>query len=175
MDPRLEPQCKVLRLNSRLLRNCLAGVDDVTARIRLEGRTNSLAFLALHLEDARHYLCRYLGGTSTSPFKELLDPIRSIDEMQDTPSLDAILDAWAASEAPLLRQIARVAPDAWDEPSQPAFPLGDTRLDATTFLVQHESYHVGQMGLLRRALGLPAMSYAADDSNGDTPGDGTVP
>ena len=28
------------------------------------------------------------------------------------------------------------------------------------FLAQHDSYHLGQMGFLRRQLGKPAMSYA---------------
>jgi len=40
------------------------------------------------------------------------------------------------------------------------FPLADgTRLGMIAFLVQHDSYHVGQMAFLRRQLGKPAMSY----------------
>ena len=34
-----------------------------------------------------------------------------------------------------------------------------TRLGALTFLVQHDSYHIGQLALLRKPAGLPAMSY----------------
>jgi uncharacterized damage-inducible protein DinB len=42
-----------------------------------------------------------------------------------------------------------------------ALPGADgTVLGALAFLAQHESYHVGQVALLRRQLGLPAMSYA---------------
>ena len=41
------------------------------------------------------------------------------------------------------------------------FPLGDsTRLGLIAFLVQHDSYHLGQIAFLRRQLGKPAMSYA---------------
>ena len=32
-------------------------------------------------------------------------------------------------------------------------------LGTIAFLMQHESYHVGQMGLLRKELGHPAMAY----------------
>ena len=40
------------------------------------------------------------------------------------------------------------------------FPGVDrTRLGALTFLVQHDSYHIGQLALLRKPAGLPAMSY----------------
>jgi uncharacterized damage-inducible protein DinB len=46
-------------------------------------------------------------------------------------------------------------------PDAHRFPLGDsTELGLLTFLVQHDSYHIGQMGFLRRQLGKPAMSYA---------------
>ena len=40
-------------------------------------------------------------------------------------------------------------------------PLGEpTVLSALTFLVQHESYHIGQVTFLRKHAGLPAMQYA---------------
>jgi uncharacterized damage-inducible protein DinB len=40
------------------------------------------------------------------------------------------------------------------------FPIEDnTKFGALTFMVQHETYHIGQLGILRRALGLPAMKY----------------
>jgi uncharacterized damage-inducible protein DinB len=32
-------------------------------------------------------------------------------------------------------------------------------LGALTFLVQHDSYHLGQLSLLRKWAGLPAMRY----------------
>lgn len=37
---------------------------------------------------------------------------------------------------------------------------GPTLLGTIAFLMQHESYHVGQMGLLRKQLGRPATTYA---------------
>ena len=45
-------------------------------------------------------------------------------------------------------------------PNVHRFPLGDsTELGLLAFLVQHDSYHVGQMGFIRRQLGKPAMAY----------------
>jgi hypothetical protein len=32
-------------------------------------------------------------------------------------------------------------------------------LAVLTFLVQHDSYHIGQLSLLRKHAGLPAMQY----------------
>lgn len=45
-----------------------------------------------------------------------------------------------------------------DEPAPQRYPGGDPSvLGALAFLVQHDSYHLGQLALLRRAHGLPAM------------------
>jgi uncharacterized damage-inducible protein DinB len=37
-------------------------------------------------------------------------------------------------------------------------------LGLVAFLVQHDSYHLGQVAFLRRQLGHPAMSYAVPGS-----------
>jgi hypothetical protein len=47
------------------------------------------------------------------------------------------------------------------------FPLGDsTELGLMAFLVQHDSYHIGQLGFLRRQLGKPAMAYTRGTRDG---------
>jgi uncharacterized damage-inducible protein DinB len=47
-----------------------------------------------------------------------------------------------------------------EDASQPAtgpVPLIKTVADLATFLVAHESYHVGQLAYIRKALGLPGL------------------
>jgi uncharacterized damage-inducible protein DinB len=47
------------------------------------------------------------------------------------------------------------------EPTAQRFLAEDTtRLGMVAFLVQHDSYHLGQIGFIRRQLGKPPMSYA---------------
>lgn len=160
MDPRLESHHKALQLNTRLLRNCLDGVDDTLARRRPNEHTNNLAFLAMHLVDVRAYATRYLGGDQVSPFHELLEPIKTIDDLKTYPAVEALLAAWAASEAPLFARLKGLTSADLDGEAEPKFPLGATRLDGLTFLVEHESFHIGQMAILRRVHGLAPMSYA---------------
>ena len=94
MEPQVAPLRAILELNTDLLLNCLDGLSDEEARRRLEGGGNTIAFLAAHLTDTRHFLANRLGHPLANP------------------------------------------------------------------LVQHDSYHIGQMGFLRRQLGKPAMAYA---------------
>ena len=160
MDPRLESHRRALRMNTKLLGNCFAEVGDDLARRRLSEHTNNMAFLAMHLVDVRYFLSRYLGGDAESPFHALLDPIRSIDELREYPSLESILSAWGASLGVVDERMSTLGPEDVDHIREPQFPTGASRLDGITFLVEHESYHIGQLALLRRLLGLPAMSYA---------------
>jgi hypothetical protein len=93
MVPRLESVCAILALNTRLLRNCLAGVDDTLANSRLTPNSNSLAFLGAHLSDSRHFLCSKLGRPLENPLQGVLEKGRTLDEVGPLPPLNVILSA----------------------------------------------------------------------------------
>jgi uncharacterized damage-inducible protein DinB len=161
VNPVVQPLARTLELNTRLLLNALDGVDDEAARKRPDDRTNHIAFLACHLVDARHFLARAIGLPSESPFKELLDGAKGIDDVKEFPKLDSVREAWRDVSAKLSSYLAGLDSDELSKPAPFAFPIkgGETRLGCLAFLVQHDSYHLGQVALLRRHLGLEAMSY----------------
>lgn len=161
MNPAVTPLKRTLDLNTRLLLNALEGVDDEKARTRPNGTTNHVAFLACHLVDARHYLARALGLPSESPFKEILDGAKGIDDVKEFPSLDAVRAAWRDVSEKLSRHLEGLSASDLEKPPPFAFPIedGGTALGCLAFLVQHDSYHLGQVALLRRYLGLEAMKY----------------
>jgi hypothetical protein len=54
-----------------------------------------------------------------------------------------------------------MSPADWDAPHGTKFPIEDaSRLGLLAFLVQHDSYHIGQLSWLRKYAGLPAMKYS---------------
>lgn len=162
MDPRIIPLTHILRLNTKLFRNCLDGMSDEAAAVRPSPTTNSAAFVAAHCVDARFYLLRLLGAELANPITPLLAGIRGIDEAARLPSLDVLRSAWTASSHALRDRLAAMSSDELDAqvPNAPPFPGTDkSRLALLTFLVQHESYHLGQMALIRKYVGLPAMQY----------------
>jgi uncharacterized damage-inducible protein DinB len=157
----VRPLVSTIELNTRLLLNALEGIDEQAARKRPNERTNHVLFLACHLVDARHYLARSIGLASESPFKAILDDARGIDDVKEYPPLQEVREAWKEVGERLARHIAELEPVDLEKPAPQAFPIegGESLLGCLAFLVQHDSYHLGQVALLRRYLGFEAMSY----------------
>jgi uncharacterized damage-inducible protein DinB len=101
-----------------------------------------------------------LGLTAASPILDLLAAAESFDELGDRAPLAAVREAWDALNPILAEAITDL--DAERPPAVPGrLPAADgTRMGTLVFLLQHEAYHLGQIGLLRRELGFPALRYS---------------
>lgn len=160
MDSRIAPLAEILRLNTTLFRNCLDGLSDEQAAARPSGATNNAAFVAAHLTNSRFYLLKTLGVEEPDPLAPYLDGRNSLDDLEKLPPLSEIQAAWTQAAHLLRDRLAALTPADLDAPSDSRFPLfNGTRLGTLTFLVQHDSYHVGQLSLLRKYCGLPAMRF----------------
>lgn len=148
------------RLHTRLFLNALAGVGDEAASTRIDGRTNSLAFIALHVVDVRHYALTYAGGRAENRFAALLAGVGNIDELRATPPLDEIRSTWSTVSAAIDARLGELDSTALAAVSPERFPVDDATIaGGLTFLLSHEAYHIGQLALLRKHLGFPAMKY----------------
>lgn len=161
MEPQVAPLATLLDLNTDLLLNCLEGVTDTEARERLAGNCNSAAFLAAHLTDSRYFLAARIGRPLDNPLARFLATARSIDEMTEWPTLEEIRLAWVAVSEHLQTALGALSAADLAKPNAHRFPIPDgSQLGLIAFLVQHDSYHLGQAALLRRQLGKPPMSYS---------------
>lgn len=161
MEPQVAPLHAILELNTDLLLNCLDGLSDEEARQRLAGGGNSVAFLAAHLTDTRHFLAHRLGHPLANPLSRYLAEASSIDDIVEWPSLAEQREWWRAASRHLCEVVAARTAEELGRANAHRFPLGDSsELGMIAFLVQHDSYHVGQVAFLRRQLGKPGMTYA---------------
>jgi uncharacterized damage-inducible protein DinB len=160
MDARIATLVDILRLNTRLFRNCLEDFTDAQAADRPAAGTNNAAFVAAHLTDSRFYLLKLLGAERPNPLARYLVDAKGIDDMKVFPSMAEMFSAWSDASHALRDRLDALTAAELDEIVSPRFPMPNpTRLSALTFLVQHDSYHIGQLALLRKQAGLPAMSY----------------
>ena len=161
MEPQVRALAALYNLNTDLLLNCLEGLSDQEAQRPLEAGGNSITFLAEHLTDSRHFLAARLGHTLLNPIAHYLADVRSMDDITEWPSLEEIRPAWLGVSAHLQSVLDRLTAAELAEPTAQRFLAEDTtRLGMVTFLAQHDSYHLGQIGFIRRQLGKSPMSYA---------------
>lgn len=160
MHPSIQPLNEILVLNTRLFRNCLAGLGAEQAAARIGGATNNVVFIAAHVLDARYYLAGYLGLEVKNPFEEAWRKVKSVEELTDPPELSEILTAWTEVSSALAERFGTLTEADLAAESKQKFPVADgTVLGGATFLMQHDSYHLGQLGLLRKHWTSESMSY----------------
>jgi uncharacterized damage-inducible protein DinB len=160
VEARLAPLYDIYKLNSRLYLNCLDGMDDDRARWRPTDQTNSAAYLALHLVDTRYYLATHVSMTLTNPFAAILKEARGIGDLKVLPKLDDVRAAWKHVTGETRVRLGQMTDADLDRVASAKLPTDDERtIGMLSFLMQHESYHIGQLGLLRKQMGLAAMAY----------------
>lgn len=163
MNSVLLPLHTMIQLNTRLFKNCLADVTDtVAARILSEG-TNTMIFIAVHVFDARIFMADAAGTVLPHPYPEIAAAKRVCD-IPAYPSLGDLIIQWDHLAAGLVGCLELLSDEQLRAPSSRRFPIRDkSLLGALAFLVQHESYHIGQLSLLRRIHGLSAMRYVENN------------
>lgn len=160
MDPRVIAPSEILRLNTKLVRNCLHGMSQEQAQARPGDRTNSAIWVAAHLVNTRYRLVGRLGAERANPLPPALVAAKSIDDVKEWPPLADVVSAWTDASHALRDRLAAMTAADLDAPVDVRFPVFEqTVFGALVFLVQHDAFHLGQLSLLRKLAGLPAMSY----------------
>jgi uncharacterized damage-inducible protein DinB len=151
-----------VRLNTHLLVNCLADVMEWDAARRVAPGVNSRSFIVAHLVDARHVLATMLGDGGPNPLGTTLESATSIDDVEQLPTILELSAAWSAVTARLVARLESASAAQLAAPAPQTFPVEDgTLLGGLAFLLQRESFHVGQLALLRKQLGYASMRYDA--------------
>lgn len=148
-----------LYVNTNLARNAFAGLSAADAA-RPVGRGNSMNFILGHLAMSRFYIARFLGKTAEFPYKEHF-PYKSVFNKNHTyPNFEAVFPPFEAISAEIGDALTRIDPAFFNEKAAKSFPTQEQTNGAVlAFLLQHEAYHVGQLGLLRKQVGADAVSY----------------
>lgn len=160
MDPRVAPLLEIVRLNTRLFRHCLEDWTPRQASTRPTVETNSAAYIALHLLDSRYRLLSHLGAGRINALGEFTEDRDCMEDHVSYPGLLEIGDGWTDASHALEQRLRTLTAAELDEDLETDLPVFDTtRLGVLGFLVQHDSYHIGQLALMRRFAGLPPMRY----------------
>lgn len=164
----IEQMSRQFRLLTDWYLSVLEGIRPEDGRKVLSEHNNSLEWLAGHLIVSR--------GRNIARLEQPVEPFRYLDDFVDQilpppnfrpfdrnrtyPSLAACAEAWAAYSTAFIKALEA----AVEQVLQTEIPLrgptgGNTVEDLLISVVLHEAFHIGQMSIIRKALGYQAMYW----------------
>jgi hypothetical protein len=150
----------IFNMNDRLFLSTLQGVTDKQANERITGHVNPIIWIAAHTVWARYNALVFLGAPSANPYNDLFENFKAYNASLPYPSLAEIKDEWKKVSRLLQSAIQNVTEEHLASDSPIKSPIGDfTNGGTVAFFAQHESYDIGQLGLLKKFFTKEAMSY----------------
>jgi len=156
MNPLLESLAGHFRTTHQLLHMCLSDLDRETATRRARGNEGpSILWIVGHLLEYRSKMLGLLGVSREPTFSDIFNN-QSATDGSNYPTMDEILAEWDVIQGELESALPGVDTETLLQPSGEAGPHGEKRpLDDLVFVTWHESYHMGQLGALRKSMGMP--------------------
>lgn len=147
--------------------SALDGIADTDGNKSIKNLTNSLEWIAGHLLVARYNNIKQLGG-EIEPYAhiekfinpKIAPPRNNVAFNVDTkyPTLSECCNKWIEYSDIFIETLKKTDETILNKELPFNVLTGGKKLkDALKFLVLHETYHIGQMGIFRKALGYEPM------------------
>lgn len=158
----MHPLLSIFRTMNHLVTLSLGDLTDEQARRRARGVEGpSITWTIGHLLDHRHKLLALLGDERPNPWNREFGDVAATDGA-GYPNLAELRAEWQATNLAVEEAFGRLSADALDRPVPSAGIHGEQRVgDEVAFLAWHEGYHVGVIGAIRKAAGLPGPAELA--------------
>jgi len=148
-------------LHTRLFNNALDGIADSDANTRAHGDINHLKWVAGHMLHSRlNTITQVTGGEPDNTYGAQFGRGVALDPAAQYPSLEEIKAKWNEASPAISERLNNVSEEVLASKAPVQAPVADDSMRGLfSFLISHEAYHVGQLGLLRKMAGKEAMSY----------------
>lgn len=151
-------------LHQRLFNNVLDGFSDEETNRRLEGfpQVNHVKYLAGHLLNSQYGIAKIAGLRPEVKWNELFAVMGQSKAKDDItyPRIEEIIAEWNNLYLPAREGLMRLTADQLHgKAPKPFDSVSDSLGELWAFVSHHQAYHIGQIGILRRAFGKAAMSY----------------
>jgi hypothetical protein len=159
MDPRAEYIQKILDLNQRLVLGCIDGVSQEHFNAPRDGG-NSMQWIFGHLTGSRVLMARMLGAELEFPYRELFRRGAVRGAAAQLPGAAEMTSRWNAACGAVSEGLATAPAEVFGRAVAAEGPpsADGTVLGCIAFMTMHDSYHLGQLGWLRKAFGYPTLA-----------------
>ena len=147
-------------LHTKLFYNVVEGISDSDAQNRLGTKANHVAWITGSLVHERYELANAAGLALQQTSNKIFADHNGIQDNLTYPSLVEFKKDWSEITPVLRNALLNLSDEELSSPDPYQMP-GEklSFFDAITFIIDRESYCIGQIGLYRRLLGYPAMKY----------------
>jgi uncharacterized damage-inducible protein DinB len=155
-------------LHDVLFNNVIKDISDAESGICIAEPINTVKWLAGHLAWAQLNLGNIGGAPQEFAWRDHFCTIQGGSDQDknapksELPTLAQIRDKWNEMSPAIRKGLGSLPDAALDtviEAKHPIAPFDNTLGGLWAFINSHQSYHIGQIGILRRYLGKEAMGY----------------
>jgi hypothetical protein len=146
-------------LQTRLFNNVTVSIKNGDAGKPMNENTNHIAWLTGHIVSTRFMLAGALGLKENEPFPELFQNGKGIDRAAKYPPMVELTKSWNSLSEKITAALKSLNEETLNTKMPRPVPTGDTMGDFISFLMHHEAYTLGQLGIYRRFYGVEAMKY----------------
>ena len=157
------------RMHTQSFRNALVGISEEAARQRIDNKTNHVIWMAGNLVNCRYWIAALLGIDEKDPYEEWFTEARALDENLPYPNLEQLVRSFHHISPLVYRKLLEASDEQLAEPV--SFGMGmpfveENVLNLIGMSIGRTDYLLGQIGLMRKLLGLQGMGYDIDESVG---------
>jgi len=158
VSPVITPIAKIFAINDDLALRALDGLTDAQLWSAPTLRNNPMMWVVGHFVQTRAQLLALLGEPIDTGWQERFMRGATLRDATQYPSRDEVERIMNEVTRRLHGKLANIDDEQVDRPPAVALPGANTVADEIALFAFHDSYHVGQMAFIRKALGYPALA-----------------
>jgi uncharacterized protein YndB with AHSA1/START domain/uncharacterized damage-inducible protein DinB len=157
-NPAVKPVAFIFASNDSVAARAFIGVEPGDLWKRPTPQTNSMLWIYAHMAAVRARLLNVLGDDYDPGWGDAFGRGAQVQDASTYPSREKINEVSREVNARLFAKLATVGDaELSREAKGPRPPSAQTVGEQLAFLAMHDSYHVGQLAYVRKALGLPGV------------------
>lgn len=142
------------KFNNGIYERTVQGIPLEQWLIQPSPESNHLLWVVAHAAVTRAVGVRLLGGEWSAPWQNLFTRGQDRVGNGQYPAVAEVQQAWKEISGKLLAALPGASPELMGKAVEKGKPSVDGTVGGTVaFLCLHESYHLGQMGFIRKWLG----------------------
>lgn len=154
MNPKLQIIIDHLKTSDYFVSKVFNDVSDEALSNRPNDSANSAHFIFGHILHYRTILLKNLGADTDFDYGEFFSMGKDGSLPDNAPKMKQLCDDWTKVSETMYDLLGKLTDDKMNQPDDHPFPMSDkTFAGRLSFLVFHETYHIGQLTYNRRING----------------------